>query len=115
MNIFLDESAPKPLAYRLKGHAVESAASMDWRGIQNGKLLRLVNAAQFDVFITSDKNMIHQQPMSQFRFATLVLSTNDWKAMRNKVQPIRDALSMLVPGSVSYVDCGEFVPKKHRE
>ena len=115
MTIFLDESAPKPLAYRLVGHTVESVASMSWHGTQNGKLLKSINAAGFEVFITSDKNMVYQQEMTLYDFATLVLSTNDWKVVRHKVQAIRDALTTLVPGTVTYVDCGSFVPRKHRQ
>ena len=69
MTIFLDESAPTPLAYRLVGHMVESVASMSWHGTQNGKLLKIINAAGFEVFITSDKNMVYQQNMTHYNFA----------------------------------------------
>lgn len=88
---------------------------MSWQGTQNGKLLKIINAAGFEVFITSDKNMVYQQNMTQYDFATLVLSTNDWKGVRHKVQAIRDALPTLVAGTVKYVDCGDFVPRKHRK
>ena len=114
VNIFLDESAPKPLAYRLKEHTVESVASMSLQGTQNCKLLRIINSTEFEVFITCDKNMVYQQDMTQYSFATLVLSTNDWKVVRHEVQVIRDALPNLAAGTVTYVDCGDFVPRKHR-
>lgn len=42
---------------------------------QNGQLLRLV-AADFDIFITSDKNLRYQQNLAAFDLAVILLPSN---------------------------------------
>jgi hypothetical protein len=46
-----------------------------WAGIKNGELLRLVSA-EFDVFITSDKNLKHQQNLSALELSINLLPSN---------------------------------------
>ena len=53
---------------------------MGWAGIKNGQLLRLV-AADFDVFITSDKNLRHQQNLASFDLSVILLPSNQVPAV----------------------------------
>jgi predicted nuclease of predicted toxin-antitoxin system len=74
MRLLLDECLPVELAKNLPGHAVRTARQMGWLGIQNGRLLKLIaEAGQFDVFVTVDKNLPHQQNLSALPFAVVVL------------------------------------------
>jgi hypothetical protein len=41
---------------------------MGWAGTKNGALLRLVER-EFDVFLTNDQNLEHQQNLKQFDLA----------------------------------------------
>ena len=59
MRILLDESLPKDLAPLISGHDVTTVRAAGWSSIKNGKLLALA-AAQFDVFITADRNLEFQ-------------------------------------------------------
>jgi hypothetical protein len=43
---------------------------LGWTGITNGALLRLAND-QFDVFITTDKNLRYQQNLKGLRLAII--------------------------------------------
>ena len=72
MRILLDESLPRDLAAMLAGHEVKTVRSEGWAGIKNGKLLALT-AAQFDVFITADRNIEFQQNMAALPVAIVVL------------------------------------------
>jgi hypothetical protein len=74
MRLLLDESVPSRLRRSLPGHAVRAAVEMGWSGVKNGKLLSLA-AAEFDVFITVDKNLPYQQNLAALPIAVVVLDT----------------------------------------
>lgn len=71
MRILLDESLPRPLARLLPGHEVRTVAEMGWSGTRNGPLLAL--AADFDVLLTADQNVEHQQNLRALPVAVAVL------------------------------------------
>lgn len=74
MRLLLDECLPVELAANLPGHSVKTVRQMGWLGIQNGRLLKLVGESrQFDVFVTVDKNLPHQQNLGALPFAVAVL------------------------------------------
>jgi hypothetical protein len=56
---------------------------MGWASKSNGELLALA-AADFDVFLTSDRNLSHQQNLSVFDIAILVLV-----AASNRIDDLR--------------------------
>ena len=74
MRILLDECMPKDMAGKLPGHQVLAVQQAGWAGISNGKLLRLIaDSGQFDVFLTVDKNLPHQNKIQALPFAIVVL------------------------------------------
>ena len=73
MRIHFDEDAPRPLRRYLIGHDVRTAQEMGWAGVQNGALLSLVEQSGFDVLLTFDQNLRHQQNLSGLQFALLVV------------------------------------------
>ena len=72
MRILLDESLPRPLARLLLGHEVRTVAEMGWSGTRNGPLLALA-AADFDVLLTADQNLEHQQDLRTLPIAVVIL------------------------------------------
>lgn len=48
---------------------------MGWGGVKNGQLLGLA-AAEFDIFITVDRNLSFQQNLPQFDIAVIVLQAS---------------------------------------
>jgi hypothetical protein len=60
VKILLDECTPHVLKRLLTGFDIKTVPDQGWSGITNGVLLRLAEA-QFDVLITSDQNLKHQQ------------------------------------------------------
>ena len=73
MKILLDENLP----WRLKRdfHEIETFAvrDMDWEGVKNGELLRRMNENGFDILVTFDKNLQHQQNLSKFGISVIIL------------------------------------------
>ncbi len=71
-----------------------SSAFRTWAGIQNGQLLALV-AAEFDLFITSDKNLRHQQNLSGFDITVILLPSNQVPIVKAMLPVIKNAISGL--------------------
>ena len=63
-----------------------------WEGVKNGQLLRAA-AADFDVFITSDKNLRHQQNLADIDLAIILLPSNQVPVVKALLPKINDALS----------------------
>jgi predicted nuclease of predicted toxin-antitoxin system len=74
MRILLDECLPKDLARELPGHAVKTVPEAGWASISNGKLIALIaDSGRFDLFVTMDKSLPHQNKIKGFPFAIVVL------------------------------------------
>ncbi|HET7698374.1 MAG TPA: DUF5615 family PIN-like protein [Vicinamibacterales bacterium] len=65
MRVLLDECIPRRLKRELVGHDVKTAPEMGWASKKNGELLALA-AVEFDILLTSDRNLSHQQNLSAF-------------------------------------------------
>jgi hypothetical protein len=72
VNVFLDECVDRRLAKLIAGHEVKTARQMQWTAIKNGELLTLASA-QFDAFITVDRNLAFQQNVVSHDIAVIVL------------------------------------------
>jgi hypothetical protein len=64
MLVLFDQGSPVPLREFLREHTVRTAAEQGWTTLGNGQLLDAAEAAGFDVIVTTDKNMRHQQNVS---------------------------------------------------
>ncbi len=77
-------------------------------------LLKLVESIGADAFIRADKSIQSQQVLAGRPFAVLLLSTNNWQLIQRDIPAIMTALTVCKPGVVLPVECGRFIPKKHR-
>ena len=96
MRILLDECAPRVIKKRLSGLAILTVQEMGWAGIQNGELLRLAEG-QFDVFITTDKNLRHQQNLSGRRLAVVLLPSNQVPVVTGLLPALEQSLKTIEP------------------
>jgi len=104
MKIILDESVPQNLRLLIAGgHTVVTAWYQGWSGLKNGALLDAAEAAGFDLFITADQEMSHQQNLAGRKMA-LVLSTNTWSFIRAGVGGIVAAIDAVRPGGYTEVE-----------
>jgi predicted nuclease of predicted toxin-antitoxin system len=75
MKILLDECIDRKLAREFPGYEVKTVPQMGWAGVKNGQLLTLAEA-EFDVFITVDRNLSFQQNLPEFDIAVIVLQAS---------------------------------------
>jgi hypothetical protein len=75
-----------------------------WAGLKNGALLAEAEK-RFDVLLTMDSNMVHQQNLSRFRIAVIAL-----QARSNRLADTRPLMSKLLtllpslrPGALTVV------------
>ena len=108
MKVFFDEDVPRKLARSLTQHEIHSVVSMQWGGIKNGALLKLIERERFNVFLTGDKNMQNQQQLEGRPFAVLIMSAINWPVVRPHIHKIAAALEEAQPGTVKTIDCGVF-------
>ena len=73
MRVLLDECVPKRLGRELTGHAVRTVPQEGWSGKKNGELLRLMSAAGFEVLLTVDQGIRHQQNLQAAGVAVVVM------------------------------------------
>ena len=104
MRILLDESVPGRLGALLVGRETSSVQRRGWAGIKNGKLLTLA-ATEFDVLLTADKGIEHQQNLAALPIAVLIVlaRSNRMEDMAPAVPAILTALSELQPRSIRKV------------
>lgn len=82
--MFIDECVDWRLLRSLEGHEVKTAKQMGWSELKNGTLLREA-AKQFDVFLSTDSGIEHQNNLFAIDIAVVIL------------EPKRNKLSELVP------------------
>jgi PIN like domain len=97
MNILLDECTPRIVKKRLSDFAIRTVQEMGWAGIKNGALLKLAEA-QFEVFITTDKNLRHQQNLAKRKLAFILLPTNQVPIVATLIPEIEAALNKIQIG-----------------
>lgn len=99
--MLLDEQLPRLLRRDLPGVEVRTVAEMGWAGTRNGRLLRLAEA-EFDVFLTADRNLPHQQTFSTLALGVVVLAVGSTKLddLRAVAPQILEAIHSVQPGQV---------------
>jgi predicted nuclease of predicted toxin-antitoxin system len=80
MRILFDNCTPRGVASALPGHTVEEARSQGWDTLRNGELLDAAEAAGFDVFLTTDRNIRYQQNLVGRKIAIVVLDKGPMEA-----------------------------------
>ena len=73
MRVLFDQATPVPIREFLIGHTVRTAAQEHWDTLKNGDLLTAAEQAGFDVFLTTAKNLQHQQNLAGRTIAIVVI------------------------------------------
>ena len=105
MRVLLDESLPRRLKTELPNHQVSTVTEEHWRSMDDGDLLAKASAF-FDVFVTADQNLEHQQNLALYDLGLIVLI-----AYRNRLidylpiaSQIRAAVEEIQAGEVIRLD-----------
>ena len=72
MRVLLDENLPADLAAHFEGHKAETVQRRGWAGVKNGELLRRASA-EFDAFVTMDRNIEFQQNIAALPFGIVLV------------------------------------------
>lgn len=101
MKVILDECLPVRLLRDLSEHAVTTVPRQGWAGVTNGALLKRIEP-EFDVFITMDSNLVHQQNMTGLQMGLIILHgpNSRYETLQPLVHKIREAILQAKPGSV---------------
>lgn len=101
MRILIDECLPKRLKLEFPDHFVQTVPEAGWASKQNGELLRLAEK-EFDVLLTNDRNIEHQQNLKQvaLAFIVLVAATNDINDLIPLVPAVKITLNDIQPGEI---------------
>ncbi len=62
-------------------------------------LLTAAEESQFDVFLTTDKNLRYQQNLSVRNIAVIVLSKQQWPELRKHASLVADVVNAAIAGS----------------
>lgn len=87
MKILIDECLPRRLKSYLDEYEVYTAGEMGWASLKNGNLLREAIASNFDIMLTADKHIQHQQNMNSYDIIIVVFDVK-----RNKIEMITPLL-----------------------
>jgi predicted nuclease of predicted toxin-antitoxin system len=105
VRVLLDECIDWRMARHLDGHVVKTARQMGWTTIKNGELLALASA-QFDAFVTVDRNLSFQQNLTSLTVAVLVLcaKSNRLSDLMPLIPQLVAKLATIQPGSVTLIE-----------
>ena len=102
MKILLDECLPLDFRHSFPGH---DAHSVEWAGLKgktNGELLREAERAGYEVLLTIDQGIPHQQRMADRNLAIVVIRsrTSQLEDLLPLVEAILKALQTITSGQV---------------
>lgn len=104
MRVLFDNGTPRGVASALAEHTVEEARAHGWDNLANGELLDAAEAAGFDVFVTTDQNIRHQQNLAGRKIAVVILSKARWKLIKPRLAAIAAAAAAALPGTFTEVE-----------
>lgn len=107
MRVLVDECLPQQLTQWLSAAranwTVLTVQDAGWASMKNGLLLRTANGA-FDVLVTADKNMHHQQNFVGLSISVLVFPVNRAKLVKAGVAALIQSLARVQPGEKTVMD-----------
>lgn len=105
MRVLLDEHLPLDYAKDLVGHEASTVRAQGWSGLKNGGLLRTAAAADFEVFLTNDRGIEHQQSLAGLSLSVVILDapSNKLRDLRSRLSLTLEAIADAQPGEYHHV------------
>ena len=82
---------------------MDRSAERGWELLENGELIRRAEEDGYQVIVTTDQNMRHQQNLTGSRLAIVVLMATAWPRVQHRTEEIRAAIQEVEPGQVREV------------
>lgn len=114
MELLFDDCVPRQLRAHFAPH-VTLAQEIGWKGVRNGSLLALAQD-DYDVLITTDTNVYHQNVVATYNLAVIVLRgyRNTLAGLLNAIDEALAALAVIQPGEVVYAYSDEQLRESDR-
>ena len=105
MKLLLDENLPKKLKNDFSEYIVYTVSDKSWNGKKNGELLHLMIEDGFDVLLSFDKNLQHQQNFNKYPIAVFLLNAEDntYLTLKNLVQQVKVLLRLPLQNGVTEI------------
>ncbi len=102
MKVLLDECVTRKLKSRLPNHEVYSVTDMQWNGLKNGLLISAAIGEGFDMLLTIDKNLEHQQNLKKHSIIVAVFDVkqNNVKLYEPLLSSFEERLPTFEKGNV---------------
>ena len=98
MRLLFDQGVPSPLRRHLTGHTVDTAFERGWSNLRNGALLDCAAADGYQILVTTDQNLRHQQNLTDRQLAVVVLLAASWPRIQRRVDDILAVVDRIAPG-----------------
>jgi hypothetical protein len=104
VKILLDENLDWRLSRDFPGHEVKSVPLVGWAGLKNGVLLTRAEK-EFEVLLTMDSNIYHQQNLPKYQIAVIALRarSNRLADTRPLISKVLAMLPSVKPGTLTVV------------
>ena len=98
MKILFDHGTTAPLRHHLPEHSVDRSAERGWELLDNGELIRKAEEDGYEVIVTTDQNIRHQQNLGRIRLGIVVLLATAWPRVQRRTAEIRAAIEEVESG-----------------
>jgi len=99
--VLFDENMPRKLRRDLPEFYIRTAQEQGWSSYKNGELLKQL-MGEFDVLVTIDRNIPHQQNLAKFNVGVVEIELPDTRLvfLRELIPQIREAIAAVAPGQL---------------
>lgn len=106
MKILLDECLPIAFRLAFATHEAHTAAWAGFKGLKNGELLQAAESAGYELLLTVDQNLSHQQTFRARSISTIVLvsRTNQLEDLIKLVGHVEEAMNEIRAGEVVIIE-----------
>lgn len=105
MQVLFDQGVPLPLKSRLASiYEVSTAYQKGWSQLRNGELLKAAEQEKFDILVTTDQNLQHEQNLAGRSIAVVVLDTTSWPRIKMAIEAVLSGLQAATPGEFTIVE-----------
>ena len=105
MKLLIDECLPRALKRLFTGHDCRTVQEVGWSGKRNGDLISVAEL-EFDVLVTIDHGIRHQQNLVGRQIAILILvaQSNQIEDLAPLIPAALPTLASIGPGRVAWVE-----------
>lgn len=99
--VVFDENMPRQLRRELPEFYIRTVQEEGWAGLANGRLPESAEG-RFDVLVTADQRLLHQQNIPTFNIAVIVIKTHDTRVrnLRHFLPQLKAAIAGAAAGRV---------------